>query len=80
MRQPGRHVSLESYIEGSARHSDPAELFAMSLNDTSLGAMGADMHPGVANPTASSNNANPMDTNFVSFLPCLLADYGSWGG
>ncbi|SJL00330.1 uncharacterized protein ARMOST_03643 [Armillaria ostoyae] len=38
----------------------------MSLNDTSLGAMGADMHPGVANPTASSNNANPMDTNFVS--------------
>ncbi|PBK96786.1 hypothetical protein ARMGADRAFT_1076928 [Armillaria gallica] len=38
----------------------------MSLNDTSLGAMGADIHPGVANPTASSNNANPMDTNFVS--------------
>ncbi|KAG7452576.1 uncharacterized protein BT62DRAFT_925136 [Guyanagaster necrorhizus] len=31
-----------------------------------MGAMGADIHPGVANPTASSNNPNPMDTNFAS--------------
>jgi hypothetical protein len=28
--------------------------------------MGVDTYPGVANPTSSSNNSNPMTSNFVS--------------
>ncbi|KAK7466980.1 hypothetical protein VKT23_004043 [Stygiomarasmius scandens] len=39
----------------------------MSLNDLSMGgAQGTDVHPGVANPTASSNNSDPMQSNFVT--------------
>ncbi|KAF8921368.1 hypothetical protein CPB85DRAFT_322477 [Mucidula mucida] len=39
----------------------------MSLNDRNLGvASGVDMHDGIANPTESSNNPNPMDTNYVT--------------
>ncbi|KAK0210688.1 hypothetical protein DFS33DRAFT_312624 [Desarmillaria ectypa] len=38
----------------------------MTLTDTSLGVKGADMHPGVANPTVSSSKSKQMDTKFVS--------------
>ncbi|KAI8999021.1 hypothetical protein BD414DRAFT_476748 [Trametes punicea] len=40
----------------------------MSLNDkdvTLSANKGADIHPGIANPTASSNHADPLSANFV---------------
>ncbi|KAJ7582800.1 hypothetical protein C8J56DRAFT_894588 [Mycena floridula] len=37
----------------------------MSLNDYSIATQGADVHPGVANPTISNNNADPMAANDV---------------
>ena len=40
----------------------------MSLNDTDVtlsGNKGVDIHPGVANPTSSSTNADPLRANFV---------------
>ncbi|KAL1746363.1 hypothetical protein HDZ31DRAFT_72944 [Schizophyllum fasciatum] len=38
----------------------------MSVNDKGLNqGFGADVYPGVANPTGSSNHANPMRNNFV---------------
>ncbi|THU99307.1 hypothetical protein K435DRAFT_498218 [Dendrothele bispora CBS 962.96] len=38
----------------------------MSLNDFSMKPQGSDVHPGVANPTSSNNNSDPMAANFVS--------------
>ncbi|KAH9842556.1 uncharacterized protein C8Q71DRAFT_733397 [Rhodofomes roseus] len=41
----------------------------MSLNDKDItlgGNKGVDTHPGVANPTSSSNHADPLGSNFVS--------------
>jgi hypothetical protein len=40
--------------------------YTMSLNDMSLSAQGTDTYPGVANPTASSTNSDPMASNFVT--------------
>lgn len=40
----------------------------MSLNDKDTylsGARGIDVHPGVANPTESSVQSDPLSTNFV---------------
>lgn len=42
--------------------------FIMSLNDKDVtlgGNKGVDLHPGVANPTASSTHADPLAANFV---------------
>ena len=51
----------------------------MSVNDKNIGSnMGVDVHPGVANPTAHSTNANPLDTNFVS--DPTTADMGAGAG
>ncbi|KIY69988.1 hypothetical protein CYLTODRAFT_348526 [Cylindrobasidium torrendii FP15055 ss-10] len=39
----------------------------MSMNDRKLdNATGVDTYPGVANPTASANTSNSLDTNFVT--------------
>ncbi|KAJ3794452.1 hypothetical protein GGU11DRAFT_844535 [Lentinula aff. detonsa] len=39
----------------------------MSVNDRSVGgAIGVDTYPGVANPTSSSDNSNPLVNNFVT--------------
>ncbi|ESK93053.1 hypothetical protein Moror_8956 [Moniliophthora roreri MCA 2997] len=38
----------------------------MALNDKPMRNMGTDVHPGVANPTAHSNNSDPMQDNFVT--------------
>jgi hypothetical protein len=39
----------------------------MSVNDRSLNStVGVDTYPGVANPTSSSDNSDPMANNFVS--------------
>lgn len=39
----------------------------MALNDLSLNPQaGVDVYPGVANPTQSNSQGNPMDSNFVA--------------
>lgn len=44
----------------------------MSMNDkdsTLIGARGVDIYPGVANPTQSSRNDDPLASNFVRPMP-----------
>ena len=44
----------------------------MAMNDrdnTLVGARGVDIYPGVANPTESSRNDDPMGNNFVGYSP-----------
>lgn len=49
----------------------------MALNDRSLGAArGVDMHPGVANPTTSSMNSDPLATNFASSIVVITLIWG----
>lgn len=45
------------------------------MNDkdsTLIGARGVDTYPGVANPTKSSMNQDPLEANFVCFKPVII--------
>ncbi|KAI0059088.1 hypothetical protein BV25DRAFT_1809609 [Artomyces pyxidatus] len=51
----------------------------MSLNDRELGVgKGVDVHPGVANPTASNTHSDPLSSNFVT--DPTASDFGAGAG